>query len=52
MTDGTVTPIRRDQPPYTDTAALNDIHVLLTAAIPGTRRWPTSRPSWPALAVR
>ncbi len=34
MTDGTVTPIRRDAP-YTDTAALNDIHVLLTATDPG-----------------
>ena len=34
MTDGTVTPIRRD-PPYSDTAALNDIHVLLTATEPG-----------------
>ena len=31
MTDATITPIRRD-PPYTDTAALNDIHVLLTAS--------------------
>ena len=35
MTDGTITPIRRD-PPYTDTAALNDIHVLLTVTDPGT----------------
>ena len=35
MTDATVTPIRRDQPPYTDTAALNDIHVLLTRTDPG-----------------
>jgi hypothetical protein len=34
MTDATVTPIQRD-PPYTDTAALNDIHVLLTASDPG-----------------
>ena len=30
----TITPIRRD-PPYTDTAALNDIHVLLTSTDPG-----------------
>jgi hypothetical protein len=30
MTDGTVTPIRRGQHAYTDTAALNDIHTLLT----------------------
>ena len=34
MADGTVTPIRPD-PPYSDTAALNDIHVLLTATDPG-----------------
>ena len=34
MTDGTITPIRRG-PPYTDTAALNDIHVLLTITDPG-----------------
>ncbi len=34
MADGTVTPIRPD-PPYSDTAALNDIHVLLTATEPG-----------------
>ncbi len=34
MTDATITPIRRD-PPYTDTAALNDIHVLLTSTDPG-----------------
>ena len=33
MTDATVTPIQRDAP-YTD-AALNDIHVLLTASDPG-----------------
>jgi hypothetical protein len=31
MTDGTVTPIRRGQHAYTDTAALNDIHALLTS---------------------
>ena len=31
MTDGTVTPIRRVQHAYTDTAALNDIHALLTS---------------------
>ena len=31
MTDGTVTPIRRGQHAYTDTAALNDIHTLLTS---------------------
>jgi hypothetical protein len=30
MTDSTVTPIRRGQHAYTDTAALNDIHTLLT----------------------
>ena len=34
MADGTVTPIRPDAP-YSDTAALNDIHVLLTATDPG-----------------
>ena len=34
MADGSITPIRRD-PPYTDTAALNDIHTLLTATDPG-----------------
>ena len=34
MADGTVTPIRPD-PPYSDTAALNDIHVMLIAADPG-----------------
>jgi hypothetical protein len=34
MADGSITPIRRD-PPYTDTAALNDIHVLLTVTDPG-----------------
>ena len=34
MTDATVTPIQRDAP-YTDAAALNDIHVLLTASDPG-----------------
>ena len=34
MADSTITPIRRD-PPYTDTAALNDIHTLLTATGPG-----------------
>jgi hypothetical protein len=34
MTDGTVTPIRRDAP-YGDTAAVNDIHVLLTTTDPG-----------------
>ena len=32
MTDGTVTPIRRGQHAYTDTAALNDIHALLTSS--------------------
>jgi hypothetical protein len=31
MTDSTVTPIRRDPAAYTDTAALNDIHALLTS---------------------
>lgn len=31
ITDGTVTPIRRGQHAYTDTAALNDIHTLLTS---------------------
>jgi hypothetical protein len=31
MTDGTVTSIRRGQHAYTDTAALNDIHALLTS---------------------
>ena len=31
MTDSTVTPIRRGQHAYTDTAALNDIHALLTS---------------------
>ena len=34
MTDATITPIRRDAP-YTDTAALNDIHLLLTSTDPG-----------------
>ena len=34
MADGSITPIRRD-PPCTDTAALNDIHVLLTVTDPG-----------------
>jgi hypothetical protein len=34
MADGSITPIQRD-PPYTDTAALNDIHVLLTVTDPG-----------------
>jgi hypothetical protein len=34
MADGSITPIRRD-PPYTDTAALNDIHLLLTVTDPG-----------------
>ena len=34
MADGSITPIRRD-PPYTDTAAVNDIHVLLTVTDPG-----------------
>ena len=34
MTDATVTPIRRDAA-YTDTAALNDIHALLTSTDPG-----------------
>ena len=34
MTDTTITPIRRDAP-YTDTAALNDIHLLLTSTDPG-----------------
>ena len=34
MADSTITPIRRD-PPYTDTAALNDIRTLLTATGPG-----------------
>jgi hypothetical protein len=32
MTDSTVTPIRRGQHAYTDTAALNDIHALLTSS--------------------
>jgi len=36
MPDGTVTPLRpRTAAPYTDTAALNDIHALLTATEPG-----------------
>ncbi len=36
MPDGTVTPLRpRAAAPYTDTAALNDIHALLTATEPG-----------------
>ena len=36
MPDGTVTPLRPRAPAgYTDTAALNDIHTLLTAADPG-----------------
>ena len=34
MAAGTVTSIRPD-PPYSDTAALNDIHALLTATDPG-----------------
>jgi hypothetical protein len=34
MADGCITPLRRD-PPYTDTAALNDIHTLLTCTDPG-----------------
>jgi hypothetical protein len=34
MTDATITPIRRDAP-YSDTAALNDIHLLLTSTDPG-----------------
>ena len=32
MTDHVVTPIRRGQHAYTDTAALNDIHALLTSS--------------------
>jgi hypothetical protein len=37
MTDRVVTPLRpRDPSRYTDTAALNDIHALLTAAEPGS----------------
>ena len=36
MPDGTVTPLRpRAAAAYTDTAALNDIHALLTATDPG-----------------
>ncbi len=37
MPDGTVTPLRprTRRPLYTDTAALNDIHTLLTATEPG-----------------
>jgi hypothetical protein len=36
MPDGTVTPLRpRTATAYTDTAALNDIHALLTATEPG-----------------
>jgi hypothetical protein len=35
MTDSTVTPIRRDPAAYTDTAALNDIHALLTSTSVG-----------------
>ena len=36
MSDGTVTPLRpRAAASYTDTAALNDIHALLTATEPG-----------------
>ncbi len=36
MPDGTVTPLRpRAATSYTDTAALNDIHALLTATEPG-----------------
>ena len=36
MPDGTVTPLRpRAAASYTDTAALNDIHALLTATEPG-----------------
>ncbi len=38
MTDGTVTPIRRGQHAYTDTAALNDIHALLTSTDLGAGR--------------
>jgi hypothetical protein len=34
MTDATITPIRRDAH-YSDTAALNDIHLLLTGTDPG-----------------
>jgi hypothetical protein len=34
MTDAIITPIRRDAP-YSDTAALNDIHLLLTSTDPG-----------------
>ena len=36
MTDATVIPLRRSAAPYTDTAALNDIHALLTSQDPGT----------------
>ena len=36
MTDRTVTPLRRPAPSgYSDTAALNDIHALLTSTDPG-----------------
>ena len=35
MPDGTVTPLRPRAAAYTDTAALNDIHALLTATEPG-----------------
>ncbi len=35
MPDGTVTPLPRARPGYTDTAALNDIHTLLTSTDPG-----------------
>ena len=39
MTDATVTRLRpRGQPAYTDTAALNDIHALLTATSSGDGR--------------
>ncbi len=34
MADGRITPLRRD-PPCSDTAALNDIHTLLTCTDPG-----------------
>ena len=54
MTDRTVTPLRPRAPTaYTDTAALNDIHALLTAGRPRRRpRWPTSPRSWPGPAGR
>jgi hypothetical protein len=35
MPDGTVTPLHPRAAAYTDTAALNDIHALLTASEPG-----------------